>query len=49
MKCDGVADAGDIALSVDVAKRVIDVVTHSSEVDGTAPSKIGGDIIIYGK
>ena len=49
VECDGVSDAGDIELSVDVAKRVIDVVTHSSEVDGTAPSKIGGDITIYGK
>ena len=49
VECDGVSDAGDIELSVDVAKRVIDVVTHSSEVDGTAPSRIGGDITIYGK
>ena len=49
VECDGVSDAGNIELSVDVAKRVIDVVTHSSQVDGTAPSRIGGDITIYGK
>ena len=49
VECECVSNAGDIELSVDVARRIIDVATHSSEVDDTAPSKIGGDITIYGK
>ena len=50
VECEGVSDAGDIELSVNVAKRVIDVVTRSTEVDGSAPAPSkGGDITIFGR